>query len=438
MRISIIIALALALAIPACSEDPSIPFADSINVVALLPITGTFEEKGKEHQAAIQMAIRDLEAAGGLGRPIQLFVVDSTADAAVAGTRLEARLEELTVEGDVLVAGIISSTTAALTGAAPIALSSGIPHIEISSGSGLSELGLEDADPTYEFATRPLCMPEPEITAQFVASRAAQPDWQTVVVLRGARGHDLMHTEMFREALVTVGFTGTVVNPDDIVMEGDEPYETYFEQDTVRNADIVYYHLNGDEPNRDFITAAERTGFAGKIITCGMARSRKLLEPVVPAVADYMSAGDPDEGRFFFAMRGPTVTSGREQFDADLLAYSGDEAETYSPSAYDAMTLLGLAIADAGSTDRAAIRDALVEVSANGDRFTYGELEAAFAALRAGSDIDYDGVSSDLDMRMDPMQGYLTTGRYYIETVVQVGEDVWDYRKADPSPDVER
>lgn len=444
MRMSIIVAFVLAM--PACSEDPSIAFDESINVVALLPITGTFEAKGAEHQAAIRMAIRDLEAAGGLGRPIQLFVVDSTADSEVAGQRLAAQLDALTSADGLHVTGVISSTTSALKGAAPVALSLGIPHIEISSGSGLDEFQNEldpvDADPAYEFATRPLCMPEPAITAQFVASRNGQVGWQRVLLLRGNKGHDLMHTEMFRDALVTEGFTGTVLNQDDIVMDDigvdGVTYETYFRMVKSMDADIVYYHLNGDEPNRDFILAAEREEYTGKIITCGMARSRQLLDPIAPGVADYMSDASDTEGRFFFAMRGPTDTSERDQFDADFLVYSGYEAETFSPSAYDAMTLLGLGIADAGWTDRAAIRDAMVRASAIGDGFVYGELEPALAQLRSGGDIDYDGISSDLDMQMDPVLGHLTIGRYYVETVVETGPNTWDYRKAPASPDEER
>lgn len=426
-------------ALSGCGTDPTPSFDQSVNVIALLPMTGTFANKGPEHQAAIQMAIRDLETAGGVDdRPLQLVVIDSTSDPEIAAARLDAQIEELTVDGELHVAGIISSTTAALKGAAPIALDLGIPHIEVSSGSGLDELGLTGVDASYEFATRPLCMPEPEITAEFVAARDGQAGWQRIVVLRGTQGHDLMHTGMFREALVVEGFTGMVLNEQDIEMESGVPYETYFEDHVMpMQADVVYYHLNGDGPNRDFILAAERAGFQGKIITCGMARKTDLLDPVEPGVADYMSAGSATEGRFFFAMRGPTDTTARDAFDADFLAYSGYDAETFSPAAYDAMTLLGLAVADAGTgTDQAAIRDALVRVSAEGDPFGYGQLRQALSRVRSGGDVDYDGVSSDLDLRLDPVLGYLTVGRFYIETVIQL-EGRWEY-DALPSPDEER
>jgi branched-chain amino acid transport system substrate-binding protein len=65
---------------------------------------------------------------------------------------------------------------------------------------------------------------------------------------------------------------------------------------------------------------------------------------------------------------------------------------------YDATFVLALAIEKAGSTDRAAIREALREVAnAPGEPILPGEWEKAKALIAEGTDIDYVGASGQID-----------------------------------------
>jgi branched-chain amino acid transport system substrate-binding protein len=69
-----------------------------------------------------------------------------------------------------------------------------------------------------------------------------------------------------------------------------------------------------------------------------------------------------------------------------------DPTGTYVPESYDAAALIALSIAAAGSADRTAIRDKLLEVAnAPGEQIFAGELAKGIELAAAGTDIDYVG-----------------------------------------------
>lgn len=419
----------------ACGGDPVIdPIEANHNVVALLPLTGAFAGKGPEHLRAIQKGIADLEEAGGLDKPIKLHIIDAADNAVdVNAERLAAQIEELTTADGVRhVAAIMSSTTGAMKGAAPTALVEGIPFFEISSGSGLDEVTLAmEADRNYSFALRPLCMPEPIVTADLIAAKSADPDWASVYVLRGSQAHDKMHTREIRTGMAALGKSAMILNPEDVEMQNEGPFDDYITTAKTAGAKVLYYHLNGDTHNLAFLRAAERVGFEGKIVTCGMARRPSLLGATDPGISPYLSGGAPSsgtagtgtEGRLYFAMRGPVPSTGYDSFKTDFKTFSGYDADTFSPSGYDAAVLIGLGIAAAGTSEPVALKDSIQAVASGGTKFGYGQLTDALAAAKAGTDIDLDGTSGSLDLAFDPVLGNVAVGRYYFETVLPNGAE---------------
>lgn len=395
--------------------------ADTHNVIALLPLTGSFAGKGPEHLKAIQKGFADLEAAGGLDKPIRVFVIDAANnDSNLAAERLATQLDELTLGPNRHVAAIISSTTGAMKGSAPTALVEGIPYFEISSGSGLDEVTLTpEADRHYSFALRPLCMPEPDVTAELLAARASTPGWERIFVARGSQAHDKMHTRELRTAMTTRGQAPRIVNDTDVEMPNTGPFEAHIDAAIAAGADVIYFHLNGDSNNLAFLQAAERQGFTGKIVTCGMARSTTLLHATDPGVAPYLSSNKTDEGRLFFAMRGPVTNANYDAFKRDFLAYSEYSADTFSPAGYDAAVLIGLGIAAAKTSEAEPLRAAISASASVGKKVNYGELAVALRAAKAGEDIDYDGASGSLDLTFDDVLGNVAVGRYYIETMIK-------------------
>ena len=102
-------------------------------------------------------------------------------------------------------------------------------------------------------------------------------------------------------------------------------------------------------------------------------------------------------------MRGTVPTSVQApagpQFDALWTAEVQGPRQSYDAQNFDAVILIALAAAAAGSSDPAAIAENLQAVSGPpGDKYTFEQLQEALDAAANGDDIDYDGASSPIDL----------------------------------------
>jgi ABC-type branched-subunit amino acid transport system substrate-binding protein len=83
---------------------------------------------------------------------------------------------------------------------------------------------------------------------------------------------------------------------------------------------------------------------------------------------------------------------------------------TYSAESYDAVVLIALAAEQAGASDGQSIRDNLISVSRDGTKCTtFAECKALIAE---GTDIDYDGLSGPIDFDQNGDPSYATMGVY--------------------------
>lgn len=422
----------------ACSESATqTPVAEAYNVIALVPLTGAFAGKGPEHLKAMQFAVSNIERAAVLDKPIRIIALDiPDNDTAIGSERVKEEIEKLRVDGTLHLTAIVSSTTAALKAAAPVALAQQIPHFEIASGSGLDEVTLKETDDrTYAFNPRPLCKPEPANTATFWVNKSVNPGWDKIFVMRGNQAHDKMHTREVRSSMLAKGKAAMILNEKDLEIPNTGPFEPGIEMAMAAGANVLYWHLNGDANNLAFIQAAERKGFTGKLVTCGMARSLGLIHPTDPGVAKYMSEGGDvaGEGRFYFAMRGPNVGPNLDAFSSEFSKFDASviQPDTFASPAYDSIVLLGLGLAKTKANASPALRSAIAEASAGGTKYNNMQVDAALKAAAGGQDVDYDGASGPADMLVDPVFGNTTINRYYIETVVPDGAGAYKYKTLD-------
>lgn len=431
------------------------------NVIFATPFSGSFAQKAEEHKNAILMALDRFEQAGGSpDRPIRLVFSDTSAasgDTAAINAALQATFDSLTVGGTTHVAAIITSSTSVQLPAIHFALTYDVPHIEVSSGSGFDEASAEDkaalsstmpdgsAGDDGFFATRPLCLPEPAFSADFVYGNQSSPGWTRVAIIHGGGKHDLMHANTFRAKMAehVTGFT--TVADIDLKVTGKTSAEAIAEAKAA-NAEVIYFHFNGDSNNIDFFKAARDAAYAGKLVTCGMARIQDVLRVGDPDVAPYLA----ENGRLYFQMRGVLPSTGLDRFQDDLRAYTekGGEVDTFSASAYDAAMLvaLGQQYADATGKDlKTAILEVGVGANTNQRVVTAHQVDAdVINRLKAGEDINYDGASSLLEFeKTAPVNpsghthfGYQTKGRYYVEQIRAIDAVTFEYR-ALPQPSVE-
>jgi ABC-type branched-subunit amino acid transport system substrate-binding protein len=93
------------------------------------------------------------------------------------------------------------------------------------------------------------------------------------------------------------------------------------------------------------------------------------------------------------ALQGVVTSAG---FQKRLLALEPDLTEfSYAPESFDAMVLVALAAETAKDNSGASIASKLVEVSKGGARCI--SFEACRKLIKAGTDVDYDGVSGPID-----------------------------------------
>ena len=118
-------------------------------------------------------------------------------------------------------------------------------------------------------------------------------------------------------------------------------------------------------------------------------------------------------------MRGTAPTSleapAGEAFDNLWTEEIGDDRQTFDAQNFDAVVLIGLAAAKAGSTDPQAIADSMASVSGPpGEKYTFENLQEAFEAIANGDDVDYEGASGpiDLDENGDPGSSNYGTWSY--------------------------
>ena len=87
------------------------------------------------------------------------------------------------------------------------------------------------------------------------------------------------------------------------------------------------------------------------------------------------------------------------------------ERQTFDAQTFDAEILCYLAAVSAGSTDGQDMADALVDITAGGEKMTWQQLPDLINALQNGDDVDYVGASGEIDMNQD---GDATAGVYDI------------------------
>ncbi len=423
------------------------------NIVVALPFSGTFAFKAEEHKSAMLMAVERFETAGGRpNRPVRLLFVDVSGDAAAATAAMQAAMASLTVDGTTNISSIISSSTSAMRAAVPFALQYKVPQIEVSSGSGFDELDaatrkLFDEPGANElfFAPRPLCLPEPEFSADFVFQRGKQEaGWDKVGVIIAGGGHDIMHEKFFvsemkkRQTdfapLVNINLKTAMKDNKQAIGEA-----------MAAGVNVLYFHMTGDENNIKFFQDARDLNYQGKIVTCGMARIPDVLRVGTPDVSPYLA------GRLYFQMRGLPDSSGLRTFNDDLRSYveKGEETDTFSASAYDAAMVISLGLQYASAKSIPLGQAILAVATGEGTNQLVvgpdGVTADVIAAVKRGDDINYQGASSTLEFTATiPTSpnghqhfGYMTRGLYYVEQIERIDANTYQYR-ALSSPVVER
>lgn len=363
----------------------------TLTVGGLMPQSGDLSAIYKSLQVPTQMAIDEINAAGGVnGKPAVLKLADDGTKADVASASLDTLLNSDKV--DAVVGPASSSTALGILGKVK---TGGV--VDCSGSTTSAELSTAD-DGGYFFRTAPSDNLQGPALAQVVLGDGKK----NVAILTRNDSYGTGFGKALEDALKNGGASVAInaaydaggtdfksdvgkvkaANPDSVIVIG-------FNDD---GGKVVKEMIaQGIGPDKIQIYTAD--GMQGSSFYKGIDASNPA---VVKGIKGTAPAAEPSgvQSPFIAAFKAKNVDP------------------IFSSYYYDCTILIALAAQAAGSDDPAKISDKMVEVSKGGEKCnTYKD---CLALLKAGKDIDYDGASGPVDLTN---VGEPTNGVY----------DVWSY-----------
>jgi len=351
--------------------------AETIKIGALMALTGALGPYGPPIVNGAQLAVDQINAAGGvLGKQLELVVRD-TATSPDVGRDAASKLVELDK---------VSAVVGALSSGVTIACSSVTIPAEVVLISPASTdpaiPALDDND--YVFRT----VVSDVVQGRVMARLALILDYKKVSVIYVNNSYGKGLADAFKENFEEYG--GQVLTM--VAYEENKPsYRGEVDNLMAEIPDaivVISYPVDG---NKQIVEAVE-AGYEGEFIFSDGMKG----EGVAPGPAcQSAEAPGPIEGTY-----GTVAAAGfkADQFDADFNAAFEPSTVPYNYQAYDAVMLIALAMVRAGEGTGPAIRDNLRAVAnPPGEEVFYGELGKAIALLKAGKEINYQGVAGLVD-----------------------------------------
>lgn len=372
---------ACALLLAACGSNDTTKTETTI--AFLHPFSGALAGQALDFELAYNLALRDINDHGGIrNSTLALDPRDTETDPVVAGEVAQQVIDE----GYTIIVGDVSSsgTAAILEKAVPAGV--------------LTITGVSQAVPLAKPENNKLFF-RPTITAEvpatLLAERAATEGHSKIAVITSTNQYTLSMAGSFQAAFPEQNCDSgaceitTVLQYDQAVDVASFDFDSLVAEALDSGADglmISSYPNDGVE----LFEAAWSAGYHGELYATE-ATGNENVSLVLP---------DDVGNAIRWASLKPIENQSRAYMETAWVDAGGDMSHLDGPalSCYDAMFVLGLAIAHAGSTNARAVSDSLYEVANPPGEVIYaGEWAKAAELIAAGEDIQYDGVASSVD-----------------------------------------
>jgi len=369
--------------------------AQEVKVGALMGITGPLANFIPPILNAAKLAEADVNAGGGIlgGQTFTLVVADTQAAAQPA---VDAATKLVNIDGVAAITGALSSG-ATIAAANAVSIPNGVPQVSPTATSpALTDL--DDND--FVFRIVPSDNFQGEVLADVVLAEGL--DRVAIAYVNNDYGVGIANT--FKAAYEAKGGTVTAFEKHE-----DKKNSYRGELATMATGDaqalVVIAYAGGS--GAKIVKQSLENGFFDRFVGTDGLRDDVLIEQVgaeALATSFFTSPTSPEDN--------PTGAALHARFDE---TYGEGSDKPFVDQSYDATMLLALAIEQAGSTDRAAVRAALREVAnAPGEVVGPGEWAKAVELIAAGQDIDYEGAagSHEFDGNGD-VRGFI--GKYVVD-----------------------
>lgn len=372
---------------------------------SVLPSTGDLAVLGEPMNRAVDMALRDINEAGGvLGEDVQLVAEDSGTNEDVANSAVDRLIGPEQVDAVIGAASsrISLSVIDKITGAEVVQCSP--------SNTGLDFTTYEDGG--YYFRTAP---PD-NLQGQVLSDAITGDGHETVAVMNLADAYGQGFADSLADSLTEAGA--------EVVAE--VPYDP---QGTNFDADVD--QIVGASPDAVALIAFPETG---AVIVQTMIEKGVGPDDVAHYYTDGLQSGtlaenvDPSDPAVLDGVRGtaPSASppSGADFFPEQFSEFAPGVDTIFSAHAYDCTVITALATVAAGSDASPDIQSEMNAVTRDGTQCV-GFVECR-DLLEAGEDIDYQGASGALDFvdAGEPGVGEYDLWHFDAEGAVVVDETV--------------
>ena len=351
------------------SEAPAAQGDGVLRIGSLLPQTGDLAFLGPPEFAGVDLAIQDINAAGGvLGKDVEEFDADSgdgTPD--IAGAEVD-KLFNNNVDAIIGAAasGVSVSVIDKITG-------SGVVHF--SPANTAAGFDTYDDNGLY-FRTAP----SDRLQGQVLANLAVEDGFQNVAI-------------MARQDFYGEGLAEQV--RDTLEEKGASVAEFVLYAADAQNYTAEVNKVAASKPDAIVLIAFEETTkIVPQLIAKGVGPQDVQLYFVDGNLADYSKQNFDLTG-----VKGTLPVAAEEDpgFNDRLLEIDPDlDSYSYAAQSYDAAVIIALAAIAAGDDDGTAVGSEIINVTKDGTQCS--SFEECKTLLEEGEDIDYEGVSGPTDM----------------------------------------
>ncbi len=362
---------------------------DPLIVGHLNALTGSLSYFGESHSTSIGLAADHINRAGGIQGGSVVLVHRDTAVNPFQG--VSAAEELVNAQGVVAIVGALASGVTI-----PVAISVTIPNgiLQISGASTAPAITvLEDNDFLFRTSLSDASQ------GVVLADLANELGYKTagILYINNAYGEGL--AAQFTESFTALGGTVTASVPHE---DSQPTFVSELEKATEDDPDVLV--AMSYQQTEVYIREALEGDYADTFLFVDGTKIPESFEVI---------GWDLLEGSYGTGPGFEANPSTQAFIDSYVETYDKEPEHPFMNETYDAMILIGLAAAKAGTTtDSAAIRDALREVAnPPGDVVRPGDdgIKRAMELIAAGEDINYEGAagSVDLDQNGDVISGHI-------------------------------
>ena len=378
--------------------------SEPLDVGVVIPFSGDLSDFGGPMLNALEMAKKDINAAGGpLGRKIQLHDEDSGSDS-TQGVNAANKL--IDTDGVSSLIGAVSSGVT-ISMAKSVTIPKQTLHIT-SASSSPSISTLDDDDLVFRTRTNDRFVAK--VMARIIENQDASK--AAVVYINNDFGEALAET--FES---TFGGTTTAKVGYE---SGQSSYQQVLSKAYADDPDFVA--LAGyPESGTTMLSQWAEEGYGGNWVLHTSLLSNDVIDNVS---ADIMN------GMYGVRTKPPTGEDSKAFVSDYESAYPDAQVfDPYSWNSYDALVSYALAVHKAGTDDSTKVKEQMRKVSNSpGDAVGYGEFEAGVSKLDGGTEIDYSGPSGNVnyddngDVASDMVVVKVEDGKFVNKNVVPASD----------------